>query len=86
MNGSYRERFVYEVAALFLVLAQHRENSVIKKWTTIIFFTTWAILSILIATGHAVEFWAYSMITAAVFYILGRQHEEELQKLAGFRR
>ena len=86
MRLTIRERFVYEVAAIFLVLAQHRENSPVKKWTTIIFFTTWAILTILISTGYAVEFWTYSMITAAVFYIVGRQHEAELGKLIGPRR
>ena len=78
-------RLFLESLAFAMVFAQHEHNSATRKWTTIIFFVTWSVLTVLLFVESAVELWVYMPITAVVFYIIGRQHEAEFQKLLNLR-
>lgn len=78
---SLKHRLIYEIAALGLAFQFHRNNSFLRKATTIILFVTWATATLLIMTGYAVQIWAYTMMTFIVAYILGRQHGAEFHRL-----
>lgn len=76
-----RDRIMLEVLAFALSFRFHDSNSFVRKTTTVVFFLTWSISTILLLTGHAVEMWMYTPMTAIVFYIVGREHEAEFHRL-----
>lgn len=74
------ERVLIEAIAFLYAFRFHHENSFVRKATTLVFFLTWAVTTTLLMTGHAVEMWMYGPMTAFVFYIIGREHEAEIQR------
>lgn len=81
-----RKRLLYELVAAVLSFVPHKNNSPLRKWTTIISFLTWGIVFVLISAGLAETWWAFTMLTFMVAYILGRQHEAEFVRLMGFKK
>lgn len=88
MTGLYpefgiRDRLLLELLALALSLRFHDGNSFVRKMTTTVLFLTWSIVTVMLISGHGVEIWVYTPLTAICFYIVGREHEAELHRLLG---